>query len=247
MERPQSSPHRADGSLAFEITELVSGAQRAAAAVLLADAMRDNPLHVQAFGADPTRRRRRLGRFMEPLVRHVQSHGTLLGAYAQGELIGVLGTMKPGCCRPSGWAALRFAAVVAARNPPIGVWRIAQWLAAWARHDPSELHWHIGPLAVAPAYRRQGVGRHLMLHCCRQLDSLAAVAWLETDLAINARFYESLGFATVRQEPVLGIPNSEGSMSRSLLNAHAHFASFHFALPKRSSPISSLGSGRLNR
>ena len=184
---------------------------------------------------------------MEPLMRHVQSRGTLLGAYAQGELIGVLGMMKPGCCRPSGWAALRFAAVVAARNPPIGVWRIAQWLAAWARHDPSELHWHIGPLAVAPAYRRQGVGRHLMLHCCRQLDSLAAVAWLETDLAINARFYESLGFATVRQEPVLGIPNSEGSMSRSLLNAHAHFASFHFALPKRSSPISSLGSGRLNR
>lgn len=111
MERPQSSPHRADGGLAFETTELVPGAQRAAAAVLLADAMRDNPLHVQAFGADPTRRRRRLGRFMEPLVRHVQSHGTLPGTCAQGELIGVLGMMKPGCCRPTGWAALRFASV----------------------------------------------------------------------------------------------------------------------------------------
>lgn len=207
MERPQSSPDRADGCLAVEITELVSGAQRAATAVLLADAMRDNPLHVQAFGADPTRRRQRLGRFMEPLVRHVQSHGTLLGAYAQDELIGVLGMMKPGCCRPSGWAALRFAVVVVTSNPPLGVWRVARWLAAWARHDPSGLHWHVGPLAVASAYRRQGVGRHLMLHCCRQLDALAAVAWLETDLAINASFYESLGFATVRHELVLGVPN----------------------------------------
>ena len=203
MERPQSSPHRAG----VEITELTSGAQRAAAAVLLVDAMRDNPLHIQAFGADPTRRRRRLGRFMEPLVCHVQSHGALLGAYAQGELIGVLGMMKPGFCRPSGLAALRFAGLVVASNPPVGVWRIARWLAAWTRHDPSELHWHIGPLAVASAYRRQGVGRLLMEHCCAKLDTLAAVAWLETDLAINASFYESLGFATVLQEPVLGVPN----------------------------------------
>lgn len=185
----------------------MSGQQRAAATVLLADAMLDNPLHVRAFGADPPRRRKRLGRFMDPLVRHVQSSGRLLGAYAQGELVGVLGLMRPGACRPTGLAALRFAGVVLTSNPPLGVWRIARWLAAWARNDPRELHWHIGPLAVAPAYRRQGVARHLMLHCCRQLDALAVAAWLETDLAINARFYDSLGFVTARHEPVLGVPN----------------------------------------
>lgn len=207
MERPQSSPHRADVGLAVEITELASDEQRAAAAALLADAMRDNPLHVRAFGADPVRRRQRLWRFIEQMVRHVQSHGALLGAYAQGELIGVLGMMKPGRCRPSRLAALRFAGVVVTSNPPLGVWRIARWLATWARNDPSELHWHIGPLAVAEAYRRQGVGRRMMTHCCRHMDSLAAVAWLETDLAINAHFYETLGFATTRHEAVLGVPN----------------------------------------
>ncbi|AVO40018.1 N-acetyltransferase [Simplicispira suum] len=207
MKRLQPSPHRAGDGLAFGITEVGSGAQRVAAAVLLADAMRDNPLHVQAFGADPARRRQRLFRFMEALVRHVQSHGTLLGAYAQGELVGVLGMMKPGCCRPTGWAALRFAAVIMTSNPPVGAVRIGRWLAAWARNDPSGFHWHIGPLAVASAYRRQGVGRHLMVHCCGQMDALAAVAWLETDLAINARFYESLGFVTAQHEPVLGVPN----------------------------------------
>lgn len=207
MQRPESSPHPADVGLAVAITELVSDAQRAAAAVLLADAMRDNPLHVVAFGADPARRRRRLWRFLDQVLRHVQAHGTLLGACAQGELIGVLGMMKPGCCRPSPLASLRIAAVLVASNPPLGVWRIARWLATWARHDPSEMHWHIGPLAVLPAYRRQGVGRRLMSQCCRQLDSLGAVAWLETDLAINARFYETLGFVTVRHESVLGVPN----------------------------------------
>ncbi len=207
MEPPQSSPHRADVGLAVEITQLASGEQRAAAADVLADAMRDNPLHVQAFGADPTRRRRRLRRFIDPLVRHIQSHGTLLGAYSQGELIGVLGMMKPGCCRPSWLAALRFAGVIVTSNPPLGAWRIARWLAAWARNDPSESHLHIGPLAVVPACRRQGVGRRMMMHCCRHVDALAAAAWLETDLAINASFYETLGFATIRHEPVLGVPN----------------------------------------
>lgn len=209
MECPQS-PCRRDGGgggPGFEITKLASGAQQAAAAQVLADAMLENPLHVRAFGTKPTRRRQRLGRFMEPLVRHVQSHGTLLGAYAQGELIGVLGMMQPGCCRPKGWTALRFAAVIVATNSPLGVWRIVRWLAAWARSDPSGPHWHIGPLAVASAYRRQGVGRHLMMHCCAKLDTLATVAWLETDLAINARFYTSLGFVTAQQEPVLGVPN----------------------------------------
>ncbi|MBK7063070.1 MAG: hypothetical protein IPH51_22575 [Rubrivivax sp.] len=33
------------------------------------------------------------------------------------------------------------------------------------------------------------------------------VAWLETDLATNASFYKTVGFATVRHEPVLGGPN----------------------------------------
>jgi len=207
MEHPQSSPRRADAGLAVEIMELASGAQRAAAAVVLADAMRDNPLHVQAFGADPARRRQRLWRFIDQVARHVQSHGTLLGAYAQGELIGVLGMMQPGACRPSRLAALGLAGVVVTSNPPLGAWRIARWLAAWARNDPSESHWHIGPLAVAAACRRQGVARRLMAHCCRHLDSRAAAAWLETDLAINASFYATLGFTTIRYEPVLGVPN----------------------------------------
>ncbi len=207
MVRPQSSPQQADVDLAVEITELVSGEQRVAATAVLADAMLDNPLHAQAFGADPARRRRRLWRFMDLLIRHVHSHGTLLGAYAQGELIGVLGMLRPGCCRPSRLAALRFAGALVTGNPPTGVWRIARWLAAWWRNDPSEPHSHVGPLAVASAYRRQGVGRHLMVHCCEQLDALALVAWLETDLAINASFYETVGFATVRHEPVLGVPN----------------------------------------
>ncbi len=207
MEALQASPHPAGAGLRVDIRALASAEQRAAAAALLADGMRDNPVHVQAFGADPVRRQRRLSRFLGELVRHVQAHDGLLGAFSQSELIGVLGMMKPGHCRPSWPSAVRLAAVIVTTNPPIGTWRVARWLAAWARLDPREPHWHIGPLAVLSAQRRQGVGRRLMTHCCRRLDALAATAWLETDLEINVAFYETLGFVVVRQERVLGVPN----------------------------------------
>ena len=178
-----------------------------AAAALLAHGMRDNPLHVKVFGADPDHRERHLLRFHGHLVAYVHSHGAVLGAYVQGELIGVLGIMEPGGCRPAMMDALRFARVIVASNPPTGVVRILRWLATWARNDLAGPHWHIGPMAVHPVYRRRGIGRRLMIHCCQHIDALAATAYLETDLAINVAFYETLGFLVIKQEVVLGVPN----------------------------------------
>ena len=178
-----------------------------AAAALLAHGMRDNPLHVKVFGTDPGDRERRLLRFFDPLVAYVHSHGAVLGAYVHGELIGVLGIMEPGGCRPAVMDALRFTGVIVASNPPAGVLRILRWLATWARNDPAWPHWHIGPMAVRPAYRRQGIGRRLMIRCCEHMDARAATAYLETDLAINVAFYETLGFVVIKHELVLGEPN----------------------------------------
>jgi ribosomal protein S18 acetylase RimI-like enzyme len=177
------------------------------AAAILADGMRDNPLHVQAFGAQPQRRQRRLHRFLGHLVAYIHARGKLLGAFVDGNLVGVLGMLEPGRCRPRWRDALGFACVLAVSNPPSGLWRIRRWLAVWQRNDAPQPHWHLGPLVVVPACRRRGVGRRLMLRCCRQLDVLAATAWLETDLAINVAFYRTLGFVVSQHEPVLGVPN----------------------------------------
>lgn len=175
------------------------------ATALLAEAMGDNPLHVKAFGTDPRRRYRRLRRLLGQLVTHVHANGSLLGACADGEVIGVLGMLKPGRCRPTPWEVLRMGGAIVVGNPPIGALRVLRWLSAWARNDPIEPHVHVGPLAVAPAWRRQGVGRALMMQCCRHLDAHAKVGWLETDLAINVTFYETLGYVVIRRELVLGV------------------------------------------
>lgn len=188
-------------------TKLLGPDELAAAATLLAAGMRDNPLHVKAFGVDPDRREQRLRRFFVPLLAHVHSHGALLGACMHGELVGVLGMMKPGRCRPASREILCMAGTIIVSNPLPGAWRIHRWLSAWTRNDPHQPHAHLGPFAVLPAWRRQGVGRELMVRCCQHIDARREVAWLETDLAINVAFYETLGFVVVRREHVLGVPN----------------------------------------
>ena len=177
-----------------------------AATAVLARGMLNNPLHVQVFGADPDRRGRRLWRFLGPLVAYVHANGMVMGAFAQGQMIGVLGMIRPGRCRPGPWDRLRIARAILASAPPSILLRIHLWLAAWARNDPDEPHWHIGPLAVLPENRRRGVGRQLMQHCCQHLDTLEATAWLETDLEINTGFYRAFGFEVVKKESVLGVP-----------------------------------------
>ena len=202
--RPARS--RPDDNHLVDIRELAPGELRVAAAIL-ANGMRDNPLHVEAFGIVPDRRHRRLRRFLGHLIAYVQSNGDVLGAYVQGELIGVLGMIKPGRCHPALMDRLRFAGIIATSNPPAGIFRIHRWLGAWARNDPARPHWHIGPLAVRPAYRRQGIGRRLMVRCRQRMDALSATAYLETDLGINVAFYESLGFVVTGHETVLGVPS----------------------------------------
>src|SRR5699024_9466902 len=99
-----------------------------AAAALCAEAMLDNPIHVLCFGADPVRRRRRLRRFFDGMLAYVLRRGLLLGAFANGRLIGIAGSFPPGRCRPSLADLLRLAPVVLMGNTPPGWWRTLRWL-----------------------------------------------------------------------------------------------------------------------
>lgn len=202
---PQEPQDRSDKRTPVEIKKLTPEDLPAASAIL-AHSMCENPLHIRVFGGTFDQRQQRLSRFLGLLVAYVHANGNVLGAYAQGELIGVLGMIQPSRCRPPLRVRLRFGLVLLTCVSPIVLLRIHRWLSQWERHDPLEPHWHIGPLAVIPAYRRRGIGRRLMMECCQRMDALAAAAWLETDLQINAAFYQTLGFVVVKREPVLGAP-----------------------------------------
>lgn len=206
MEQAPASHENSGAGIGLQIRQLAP-ADLQAAVSLLAKGMADNPLHVVVFGRDRQHRRRRLQSFFCPLLRHVQANGKLLGGFVDDELVGVLGMLQPGRCQPRWMPKLAMAgAIVGSTTLPVA-WRLKRWLGAWMQRDPSEPHWHLGPLVVSATWRRRGIGRELMTCCCEQLDRLSATAWLETDLALNVAFYETLGFAVVARAPVLGVPN----------------------------------------
>lgn len=205
MTGQSASPSHADDGLSVDIRALMVNELHTGAAIVT-HGMLNNPLHVKVFGSDPVYRRQRLSRFFGPLVSYVHSNGVILGAFAGRELIGVLGMIKPGRCRPGLGDRLSVAREIIPGISPFTLLRIHRWLSAWTSNDPNEPHWHIGPLTVLPEYQRRGIGRRLMLCCCQQMDALGATAWLETDLEINARFYRTLDFDLVSKKPVLGVP-----------------------------------------
>src|SRR5262245_18392413 len=69
--------------------------------------------------------------------------------------------------------------------------------AAWAKHDPQERHWHLGPIGVHPEYQGRGVGTALLGTFLTMVDEQRSPAYLETDVASNVVLYEKFGFHVI--------------------------------------------------
>jgi len=86
-------------------------------------------------------------------------------------------------------------------------WRKSVWFKEWAKHDPIEQHWHLGPIGVLPTHQGIGIGSILMVRFCKEVDACMAKAYLETDLAKNVRFYEKFRFKVVSESEIFGVKN----------------------------------------
>ncbi|WP_417617301.1 GNAT family N-acetyltransferase [Oceanisphaera sp.] len=182
----------------------LSAQDLSAAARLCALAMCDNPLHIKVFGPGAVKRQRRLTRLFTGLLPYIARKGELMGAYADGQLVGVLGRLRPGLCQPSWRDVLTLTPALLSSNSPLGLIKTLRWLASWARLDPAEPHWHLGPLAVAPHWQRQGMGRLLMKHAIK--DAAGVGLYLETDKLSNMHFYQRLGFKITATPTLLATP-----------------------------------------
>ena len=179
--------------------------QLQAAAQLCAQAMLNNPIHIKVFGAATALRERRLKRFFPGLLAYVFRKGNLYGAFADGALIGVIGMLPPHSCKPTLGEVVQLLSTLLTSNSPVGTLRLAIWLSTWARIDPVIPHWHLGPLSVAPAWQRRGVGSELIEFACNKGcgDSL----YLETDKLSNVTLYKQFGFYTLAQPTILATPS----------------------------------------
>ena len=195
-----------------------------AAGLILGRAMRDNPVIVQAFGIpDPESRGRALERFFRPVLLSLLCRGIIIGAFHENDLVGLCGAAHPGSCQLTMVQKLRMLPAVLIGNRFCAALRVLKWVNEWAHRDPSEPHWHVGPVAVEPRVQHQSVGSTLLTAFCRYIDAYGAMAYLETDRSENVDFYQKFGFAVIAEASVLGVTNwfmSRPSSLRSSQPAH---------------------------
>lgn len=190
----------------MEVGELVPSERERAVAVV-ARGMRDNPLHVAAFGTDAARRERRLRRHFGR-VFEVMDLSVLVVRSDDASVAGVLGVAPPGGC--VGTTSLGPRLRMAPTLLSLGPWsarRVLRWLGSWAAHDPGERHWHLGPVAVDRPLQGRGIGSRLLESFRERMDAAGATSYLETDKPENVRLYRRFGFEVVGEAEVLGTAN----------------------------------------
>jgi GNAT superfamily N-acetyltransferase len=87
-------------------------------------------------------------------------------------------------------------------------WRKSHWHNEWARRDPLNQHWHLGPVGVLPSHQGKGIGTKLLSRFCKEVDTCLAPAYLETDSDKNVRFYGRFGFQVVEETEIFDVKNS---------------------------------------
>ena len=185
----------------------LSGDDLAVAIGVVARGMRDNPINVATLGADPEVRLRRMHALFAAGLPMTLRKGTLLGAFRDGLLVGVLGMLPPGRCDTTPGEKL---ATIPRLLPALGIGaflRTGRWLGEWQKRDLAEPHSHLGPVGVDAPLQGQGIGSVLIREYCARLDRAHETGYLETDKPINVTFYEKFGFRTIAEAPVLGTPN----------------------------------------
>ena len=197
----------ASSSKELNIRKLKAG-ELEEAARLLGRGMRDNPANVRTFGIRNTDRRcRALTRFFRPVLHGLYQRGLIFGAFRDSSLLGVCGVARPGLCQPTLMEKLSVIPSVVFGNPLGAPMRMVKWVREWARRDPRDPHWHLGPVAVDVRVQGQGIGRAMLAEFCARMDECGALSYLETDKSENVRFYQKFGFRVIEEAPVLGIPN----------------------------------------
>lgn len=173
-----------------------------AAAGVAARGMRDNPIHVAAFGPAPDRRIATLERLFRVVFAAVPEPPRV--ALRAGFVVGVCGATPPGACRLPPLALAR-AAVGLTRNGVGTLPRATRWLEAWGARDPRAPHRHVGPVAVEGGLQGLGIGSRLLADLTATLDADGDDAWLETDKPENVVFYRRAGFEIAEEAEVLGV------------------------------------------
>jgi ribosomal protein S18 acetylase RimI-like enzyme len=165
---------------------------------VLSVAMLNTPLHVAVFQGKGEKERIEIEKMFSNLLLELPSI-----VFLAKERQNIIGVMRMKSC--DGRKAKNVPKESKDENDIS--WRKSIWLNEWARNDPSDQHWHLGPIGVLPSHQGFGIGSELMQRFCKEVDACLSKAYLETDLDKNVRFYEKFGFKVFSETEIFHVKN----------------------------------------
>jgi GNAT superfamily N-acetyltransferase len=157
---------------------------------VLSEAMLKNPLHIAVFQGHGEKERIIIEKMFFELLSNLPDITFL--AWMDRQIVGVM-RMKSCDGRK---ASNEHAQTDDVENLD---WRKSYWHNEWARHDPLDQHWHLGPVGVLPSHQEKGIGTKLLSRFCKEVDACLSPAYLETDTDRNVQFYERFGFEVTQE------------------------------------------------
>ena len=163
---------------------------------VLSEAMLNVPLHIAVFQGHGEKERKIIEKMFFELLNDLPGFTFL--AWINSQIIGV---MRMKSCNGS---------KVSDEHAQSGDvtnldWRKSFLHNEWARHDPLDQHWHLGPVGVLPSHQGKGIGTKLLSRFCQEVDACLSPAYLETDADRNVRFYERFGFEVVKESEIFDV------------------------------------------
>ena len=168
------------------------------ASKVLSASMLKNPLHIAVFQGHGEKERKLIEKMFFELLSDLPGITFLARMTRQ-----IVGVMRMKTCNGS---------KVSNEHAQTGDvtnldWRKSHWHNEWARHDPLNQHWHLGPVGVLPSHQGKGIGTKLLSRFCQEVDACLSSAYLETDTYKNVRFYERFGFEVVKETEIFDVKN----------------------------------------
>lgn len=171
-------------------------------ATVVACAMQTNPMHLAVFGKDnPGSFNIQVNLF--ELLLELPTSNIVVVKY-DNRIVGVMNFYLPGQCQLSKLKTFlklpRLIRILGTKLPAV-----LRWKSFWANHDPSNIHFHFGPVAVLPNFQGKGIGSLLISNFCKMCDEQMMNAYLETDKEENLSMYLKFGFQVVRKDVLFDV------------------------------------------
>jgi len=182
-------PPRSDANASHRVLRVTDGLVRDVAQAA-ADGFMDNEIWVWMLPR-AWQRRRLLPRHYRAMIRRVyMPRGA---AWTTPDTLGAALWFPPGTLEMS--LRERAAELVSLLPEGIGSFRRGpRWEALMEKHHPTEPHWYLQTLSVAPASQHSGVGTALIQPGLARADSESMPCFLETQRESNIPYYRRFGF-----------------------------------------------------